>query len=81
MTPITKSFSSPIFSLRLIKNATATKATAKINAVGVTINWIDAHSGQVKWSAVGSRSGGSRAALSAEGQKLIRDMLNTVNVR
>lgn len=49
--------------------------------VGVTINWVDAHTGQVKWSAVGSRSGGSRAALSAEGQKLIRDMLSTVIVR
>lgn len=49
--------------------------------VGVTINLVDAQSGQVKWSAVGSRSGGSRAALSAEGQKLIRDMLNTITVR
>lgn len=49
--------------------------------VGVTINWVDARTGQVKWSAVGSRSGGSRSALSAEGQKLIRDMLSTVIVR
>jgi TolB-like protein len=45
-------------------------------AVGITLQIIDLKDGdRVVWSAVGSKSGWSRDALSAVAQKLIKDML------
>lgn len=46
-------------------------------AVGVALEIVDVGSGATVWSAAGGKSGWSREALSAVGQKLIRDLLGT----
>jgi hypothetical protein len=51
-------------------------------AVGLTLQIIDLKNGDsVVWSAVGSRSGWSREALSAVAQKLIKDMLSGASIK
>ncbi|WP_280187443.1 penicillin-binding protein activator LpoB [Delftia sp. PS-11] len=52
-------------------------------AVGVALEIVDVGSGATVWSATGGQSGWSREALSAVGQKLIRNLLGTglANVR
>lgn len=46
-------------------------------AAGVTLRIIDVASGDTIWTGAGGKSGWSREALSAVGQKLIRDLLST----
>ena len=46
-------------------------------AAGVTLRIIDVATGDTLWTGAGGKSGWSREALSAVGQKLIRDLLNT----
>ena len=46
-------------------------------AVGVALRIIDVNTGATVWSAAGGKSGWSREALSAVGQKLIRSLLNS----
>lgn len=46
-------------------------------AVGVALEIVDVASGATVWSGTGGKSGWSREALSAVGQKLIRDLLGT----
>lgn len=48
-------------------------------AVGVNLELIDVCTGQVIWSAVGSKSGGSRTALSDVAITLIDTMLNSIH--
>jgi TolB-like protein len=50
-------------------------------AVGVVLQLIDLKSGNVVWTATGAKSGWSREALSAVGQKLMRDMLGDLAQR
>ena len=51
-------------------------------AVGLTLQIIDLKNGDsVVWSAVGSKSGWSREALSAVAQKLIKDMLSGASIK
>jgi polysaccharide biosynthesis protein PelC len=45
-------------------------------AVGVTLQLVDIHSGDIVWSASGSKTGWSREALSAVAQKLLRELLS-----
>ena len=45
-------------------------------AVGITLQVIDVQSGNVIWSAAGSRTGWSRDAVSAVAQKLLRELLS-----
>ncbi|CAJ0776219.1 hypothetical protein LMG7141_00466 [Ralstonia condita] len=45
-------------------------------AVGITLQVIDVQSGNVIWSAAGSRTGWSRDAVSAVAQKLLRQLLS-----
>jgi len=47
-------------------------------AVGIALKVLDLSSGQVVWSASGAKSGWSREALSAVGQAVLADMLNTI---
>lgn len=49
-------------------------------AVGLNLELIHVESGQVVWNAVGSRSGGSRTALSDVGMTLLERMLNSLKV-
>ena len=46
-------------------------------AAGVALRIIDVKTGNTVWSGAGGKSGWSREALSAVGQKLIRNLLNT----
>ena len=46
-------------------------------AVGVALEIVDVSEGKTVWSGAGGKSGWSREALSAVGQKLIRDLLGT----
>lgn len=46
-------------------------------AVGVALEIVDVSEGKTVWSGAGGKSGWSREALSAVGQKLIRDLLST----
>lgn len=46
-------------------------------AAGVTLQIIDVASGETLWTAAGGKSGWSREALSAVGQKLIRELLQS----
>jgi TolB-like protein len=50
-------------------------------AVGLVLQVIDLASGDVVWTATGAKSGWSREALSAVGQKLMRDMLGDLTLR
>ena len=50
-------------------------------AVGLVLQVIDLGSGSVVWTATGARSGWSREALSAVGQKLMRDLLGDLSLR
>jgi polysaccharide biosynthesis protein PelC len=50
-------------------------------AVGVVLKVIDLSSGDVVWTAAGAKAGWSREALSAVGQKVIRDMLGQLTLR
>ena len=50
-------------------------------AVGLVLQVIDLTSGDVVWTATGAKSGWSREALSAVGQKLMRDMLGDLTLR
>jgi TolB-like protein len=45
-------------------------------AVGITLQVIEVQSGNVIWSAAGSRTGWSRDAVSAVAQKLLRQLLS-----
>ena len=45
-------------------------------AVGITLQVIDVQTGNVIWSAAGSRTGWSRDAVSAVAQKLLRELLS-----
>jgi len=49
-------------------------------AVGLVLQIIDIKSGEVLWSAAGSRSGWGRESLSGTAQKLLRDLLGNVQV-
>ena len=49
-------------------------------AIGVTLDLINVYTGHVEWSAVGSKSGGSRTALSTVAQELIDEMLNNIHI-
>jgi TolB-like protein len=49
-------------------------------AIGITLDMIDAYTGRVVWSSVGSKSGGSRTALSSVAQELIGQMLGNLHV-
>lgn len=46
-------------------------------AAGVTLRIVDVATGDTLWTGAGGKSGWSREALSAVGQKLIRDLLST----
>ncbi|CAM4047498.1 penicillin-binding protein activator LpoB [Comamonas aquatilis] len=46
-------------------------------AVGVALEIVDTNEGKTIWSGTGGKSGWSREALAAVGQKLIRDLLGT----
>ncbi|PTT18183.1 penicillin-binding protein activator LpoB [Acidovorax sp. HMWF029] len=46
-------------------------------AAGVTLRIVDVSTGDTLWTGTGGKSGWSREALSAVGQKLIRDLLST----
>lgn len=50
-------------------------------AVGLVLQVIDLNSGNVVWTATGAKSGWSREALSAVGQKLMRDLLGDLSLR
>ncbi|WP_293998359.1 penicillin-binding protein activator LpoB [Sphaerotilus sp.] len=50
-------------------------------AVGLVLQVIDLSNGNVVWTATGARSGWSREALSAVGQKLMRDLLGDLSLR
>lgn len=50
-------------------------------AVGLVLQVIDLSSGEVVWTATGAKSGWSREALSAVGQKLMRDLLGDLTLR
>jgi len=50
-------------------------------AVGLVLQVIDLGSGNVVWTATGAKSGWSREALSAVGQKLMRDLLGDLSLR
>ena len=50
-------------------------------AVGLVLQIIDLKNGQVVWTATGAKSGWSREALSAVGQKLMRDLLGDLSLR
>jgi polysaccharide biosynthesis protein PelC len=50
-------------------------------AVGVALHIIDLQSNEVVWSGVGGKSGWSRESLSGVAQKLIRELLQTANIR
>lgn len=47
-------------------------------AIGLTLELIDVQTGRTIWSAVGSKSGGSRAALSSVAQELLSKMMRNV---
>ena len=49
--------------------------------VELVLQVIDLGSGSVVWTATGARSGWSREALSAVGQKLMRDLLGDLSLR
>lgn len=49
-------------------------------AVGVTLQVLDLSDGRVVWSASAAKSGWSREALSAVAQKLLTDMLNSLQL-
>ena len=49
-------------------------------AVGMALKVLDLSSGEVVWSASGAKSGWSREALSAVGQSVLTDMLNTISL-
>lgn len=49
-------------------------------AVGVALFIVDLQSGEIVWSAVGGKSGWSREALAAVGQKLIRELLASARI-
>ena len=49
-------------------------------AVGLTLQIIEIPSGDVLWSAAGSRSGWGRESLSGTAQKLLRDLLANVRL-
>lgn len=49
--------------------------------VGITLQVIDLQSNQVVWSAVGAKSGGSRQAVSAVAQDLLRDLLGEMHLK
>jgi len=46
-------------------------------AVGITLKVVNVPTGQVMWSGAAAKSGWSREALSAVGQKLIRGLLDS----
>lgn len=46
-------------------------------AVGIALEIVDVNEGKTVWSGTGGKSGWSREALAAVGQKLIRDLLET----
>lgn len=46
--------------------------------VGITLELINVSNGQVIWTAVGSKSGGSRTAVATVAQRLVEDMLLTL---
>jgi hypothetical protein len=46
-------------------------------AAGVTLRIVDVATGDTLWTGAGGKSGWSREALSAVGQKLIRELLRT----
>ena len=48
-------------------------------AVSVSLSILDVQTGQVVWSAVGSKAGGSRSSLGYTAQNLLTRMLNNVN--
>lgn len=50
-------------------------------AVNVTIKIKDIHTGQVVWSAVGSKTGSSRSGLGVIAQRLIAMLLNPLDIR
>ncbi len=50
-------------------------------AVGVVLKVIDLSTGDVVWTAAGAKAGWSREALSAVGQKLMRDLLADLSLR
>lgn len=50
-------------------------------AVGLALFVVDLQSGEVVWSAVGGKSGWSREALSAVGQKLVRELLDSARLQ
>ena len=50
-------------------------------AVGLVLQIIDLKNGQVVWTATGAKAGWSREALSAVGQKLLRDLLGDLSLR
>lgn len=49
-------------------------------AIGLNMEIVDIHTNQVLWSSVGSKSGGSRTALSSVAQVLVEKMLDDINV-
>jgi polysaccharide biosynthesis protein PelC len=50
-------------------------------AVALVIQVVDIANGQVVWNAVGARSGWGRESLSGTGQKLIRQLLASMQIR
>ena len=50
-------------------------------AVGLALFVVALQSGEVVWSAVGGKSGWSREALSAVGQKLVRELLDSARLQ
>lgn len=49
-------------------------------AVGLTIRVIEVATGKVIWSASGSRSGWSTGSLSGTAQKLLRDLISSIQI-
>lgn len=49
-------------------------------AVGISLQVLDLNNNQVVWSAAGAKSGWSREALSAVANKLIGNLLNSLNI-
>jgi len=71
--------------IRYILTGTVTEWRYKVGldgepAAGVVLQVLDAKSGAVLWSAAGGRSGWSREALSAVGQRVITDLLATLRL-
>ena len=50
-------------------------------SVGLTIRIIEIPSGKVIWSASGARSGWSTESLNATAQKLLRDMISSLEIQ